>query len=121
MTNRQIKTGRWIVGSILSLILGLTVFGAVARLLLGFDLSYAVRLTLTFFLCWMVFRGFFWARVMLSLLLVWTAFQLFIVTPELSGMLRMGWLVIGLLYLASALSLVALPQVRSYFRYSQQP
>lgn len=122
MTEGNIKLGWRVVTAILGVLAVLTVLGALAPLLLGWGLSLSgvVRLLLTGWLAWLVYQGRGWARLVLVLMLLasaWSMFSLGQLTPSSVKFIPFG---LSLLYLGCGVGLFAVPQVNTYFNYVRQ-
>lgn len=115
MTAESIKAGWRITTLILVCILLFELLGLLAPLLLGLPLSVLGlgRFAIEVWLCWNVYQGKPWARVVLGVLLLLAAIQLL-----LSGWsVAVGLGVIGLIF---AVALFAVPQVNAYMEYAEQ-
>lgn len=121
MTKKSITTGYRVVVGVLTCVVGLQLLNAVLRLVEGqYGLGSIVRMVLTLWLCWSVYSGQAWARVVLGGLLTLggalTAFGglgLLALAPGFG----VFFLLIGLLQLGCAVGLFAIPQVRDHFGY----
>lgn len=119
-TAESIRAGfRMVAGLLLTLIV-LNLLSVVTNTLSygGFSFSVLLRFALLIGLCWAVYNGKVWARVILALLLLFNAVGALLAGLSFGGSLGAFAALIGALQLFGALSLFVIPQVNAYFDYA---
>ncbi|PTA69461.1 hypothetical protein [Deinococcus arcticus] len=107
----SIQAGWRVTALILGLLLASSVLGLLAGLVLGtLNVLALARFGLELWLCWQVYQGKAWARLVLCLLLLGAGVQ----------MLLGGAVLFGLLPILFALALFFTPQVNAYMDYAAQ-
>ncbi|TSA83122.1 hypothetical protein FNU79_12370 [Deinococcus detaillensis] len=103
-TAESIRAGFRLVSGLLILIIAINLLRVITNTLSygGFSFGLLLSFALLAGLCWAVYNGKIWARVVLALLLLLNAVSA----------------LIGALQLLSALSLFVIPQVNAYFEYA---
>ncbi|AZI41708.1 hypothetical protein EHF33_02225 [Deinococcus psychrotolerans] len=119
-TAESIRAGFRVVSGLLILIIGINLLRVITNTLRygGFSFGLLLSFALLVGLCWAVYNGKIWARVVLALLLLLNAVSALIAGLSFGGGLGAFVALIGALQFLSALSLFVIPQVNAYFEYA---